>query len=136
MTLGFLIAVFLWSPLRRQIEKQSNLRDVGSHDFVEAEELVLLTQLKKVAIPRRVTKAVREIWRLQKTFANPSRRKADRIIRHPRLRAAYNFFCLRVEAGEIPDDPIKWWSVFFRKSKKSGILPFSSSNSYRLDRSK
>ncbi len=133
VTLGFLIAVFLWFPLKNQIEKISKFENVIAKDFVSAEELILLTQLKKVAIPRRVTKSVREIWALQRVFAKPSKRKAERIIRHPRLRAAYNFFCLRVEAGEIPDDSIRWWSVFFKKSKKSGKLPFSSSRSYRLD---
>ena len=119
-----------------QIEKLSKFENVIAEDLVSAEEFILLTQLKKVAIPRRITKSVRDIWALQRIFAKPSKRKADRIIRHPRLRAAYNFFCLRVEAGEIPDDPIRWWSAFFQKSKKSGKLPFSSSRSYRLDRSR
>ena len=136
VTLGFLIAVFLWFPLKIQIEKLSKFENVPAKDLVSAEEFILLTQLKKVAIPRRITKSVREIWALQRIFAKPSKRKADRIIRHPRLRAAYNFFCLRVEAGEIPNGPIRWWSAFFRKSKKSGKLPFSSSLSYRLHRSR
>ena len=135
-TLDFLIAVFLWFPLKMQIEKVSKFENAPTEDLVSAEEFILLTQIKKVAIPRRIIKSVRDIWALQRIFAKPSKRKADRIIRHPRLRAAYNFFCLRVEAGEIPDDPIRWWSVFFQKSKKSGKLPFSSSLSYRLDRSR
>ena len=133
VTLGFLIAVFLWFPLKMQIEKLSKFKNVPAEDFVSAEELILFTQLKKVAIPRRVIKTVREIWALQRVFAKPSKRKADKIIRHPRLRAAYNFFCLRVAAGEMSGDAIRWWSVFFKKSKKSGKLPFSSSRSYRLD---
>ncbi|HRE18518.1 MAG TPA: polynucleotide adenylyltransferase PcnB, partial [Rhodocyclaceae bacterium] len=34
------------------------------------------------------------------------------LLEHPRFRAAYDFFVLRAESGEIPQDNADWWTHF------------------------
>lgn len=115
VTLVFLIAVFLWESVVKEKEKQKKLVGGGREAAVRAEELVLSRQQKKMAIPRRITNPVREIWRLQNILLNPKVKTAEKILKHPRFRASYNFFFLRAQSGEPLSDSIEWWTKFFEK---------------------
>ncbi len=33
-----------------------------------------------------------------------------RVLGHPRFRAAYDFFCMRAQAGEDLGDRVEWWT--------------------------
>lgn len=109
---AFLFAALLWWPLQKKLNE---FEHKGEKLFValnHAMNAVLSKQLKYVAIPKRFTTMMREIWFLQ--YQLPLRR-AKRIYRcyyHPRFRAAYDFLVLRAEAGEDVKELADWWTEF------------------------
>jgi len=78
----------------------------------EAGDSVVLDQLKSVAIPKRFSIPMRELWRMQPRFERRNRRRAQRMLGHPRFRAAYDFLLLRAEVGDAPAELGEWWSEF------------------------
>ncbi|MCI0400271.1 MAG: polynucleotide adenylyltransferase PcnB [Gammaproteobacteria bacterium] len=112
VTPAFLFASLLWDPLRRLA---SEYRANGLNEFESiqlASDTVISRQVRRMAIPRIVTKITREIWALQLRFERSSGMRPLRLIRHPCLRAAYDFLLLRAEAGEGVGAPAKWWTAF------------------------
>jgi poly(A) polymerase len=53
---------------------------------------------------------MREIWMLQLRLENKGGRRSQRLLTHPRFRAAYDFLLLRAEAGEVPTETGDWWT--------------------------
>ena len=131
VTIAFLMAVFLWPSVR---ERLGNARGLDNRIISESLwlEKLLYVQDKYVSLPKKVVKVLCDIWDLQLVFENPSKRKAEKILLHPRLRAAYNFFFLRVRSGELPEKSLFFWRDFFQNSKNSKSLPFPKSISYKL----
>ena len=66
----------------------------------------------RVAVPRRFTQMTREIWSLQGRLARLTPKRANRLLEHPRFRAAYDFLALRAEAGEPLAELVDWWTRF------------------------
>ena len=52
----------------------------------------------------------RDIWTMQPRLENRRPRRVDFTIAHPRFRAAYDFLCLRAEAGEPLGERAAWWT--------------------------
>jgi poly(A) polymerase len=73
---------------------------------------VLDIQTDKLAIPRRLTTTMKEIWSLQPRFEHRSGRRPFGLLEHPRLRAGYDFLHLRAESGEAPMELAEWWRRF------------------------
>ncbi|MCB1984338.1 MAG: polynucleotide adenylyltransferase PcnB [Burkholderiales bacterium] len=73
---------------------------------------VLSKQQKNLAIPRRFSSTIIEIWAMQPRFESLTGRKPFRLISHPRFRAAYDFMLLRCESGEINAELGAWWKNF------------------------
>ena len=48
----------------------------------------------------------------QPRFLQRSAVKAYRVLSHPRFRACYDFFELRAEVGDAPQDVADWWEKF------------------------
>jgi DNA-binding CsgD family transcriptional regulator/tetratricopeptide (TPR) repeat protein len=71
---------------------------------------VLREQAQRVAIPRRFAVMIEEIWTLQERFWQRTKKRAFRLLEHPRFRAAYDFLLLR--ADESPDiaELGAWWT--------------------------
>jgi len=95
VTPAFLIAVLLWEPLQEAIARQL-VHGVAEHDaFAQAQEDVLRTQNDLLAVPKRFTLPAAEIWFLQSRLQR--RRQPDRLLAHPRFRAAFDFLALRAQ---------------------------------------
>ena len=73
---------------------------------------VLDKQTDKLAIPRRLTATMKEIWSVQPRFEQRSGRRPYAVLEHPRFRAAYDFLALRAESGEAPGELVEWWRRF------------------------
>jgi poly(A) polymerase len=71
---------------------------------------VITEQAKHVAIPRRFSVTMHEIWLLQPRFELRQRKRVFRLMTHPRFRAAYDFLLLR--ASESPEiaELGQWWT--------------------------
>jgi len=97
---AFLFAVLLWPAL--QVKVEQHLAE-GKKPYVAFEKgvnEVIAQQLKTVAIPKRHTAIVREIWALQRVMEKRIHRHMNWALAHPRFRAAYDFLLLRLQSGE------------------------------------
>ena len=112
VTPAFLIAAFLWDAVddaRRDLEAS----DVSATEAISlAADRVISQQIVRLAIPRRLTQATREIWSLQQGFDKRTAKRAGKLVEHPRFRAAYDFLQLRAEAGEGVGELAQWWTRY------------------------
>ncbi|WP_419178355.1 polynucleotide adenylyltransferase PcnB [Gallaecimonas mangrovi] len=113
-TPAYLFAALLWPVL--DIRAQDILLESGlpSNDAYQiAMNEVLDEQCRHIAIPRRFTTTIREIWTLQTRLDKRAGRRAERLFEHPRFRAAYDFLEMR---GEVEGKEIKalaeWWKEY------------------------
>jgi poly(A) polymerase len=100
-TPAFLFASLLWYEV---LGKAKQLVAKGESPFPAREAAmthVLEVQCETLAIPRRYTTDMRDIWAMQLRFEQVAKRSLS-ILSHPRFRAGYDFFLLRCEAGEQP----------------------------------
>ena len=68
-------------------------------------------QILRVAIPKRFSIPAREIWQMQPRFEMRRGSAPQRLMAHPRFRAAYDFLLLRARAGEAPQELADWWTA-------------------------
>ena len=112
VTPAFLFAALLWEPVRREAGRR---RDNGASDLealYAASEAVLREQLDVIAIPRRFSFPMREIWTLQPRFERRQGKQAARLLAQKRFRAAYDFLLLRAESGEADPALAQWWTDY------------------------
>jgi poly(A) polymerase len=109
---GFLFATLLWHEvLKRWKERESR----GEHRIPALDAAiddVLEAQTEKLAIQRRYTADMREIWMLQPRFERRTGRAPFKLLEHLRLRAGYDFLMLRCAAEEAPAELCEWWTKF------------------------
>lgn len=110
VTPAFLFAALLWPAYAKELQ---DLLGEG-HELAVAErraaDRVTLRQVGRVAIPRRFSQPMHEIWWMQSRFPQRQRKRVFRLLNHPRFRAAFDFLELR--AGVVPElrDEHAWWS--------------------------
>jgi poly(A) polymerase len=108
-TPAFLFASLLWHEV---LGKAKQLVAQGETPFPAREAAmthVLEVQCETLAIPRRYTTDMRDIWAMQLRFEQAAKRSLS-ILVHPRFRAGYDFFLLRCEAGEQPEHLGELWT--------------------------
>ncbi|AXQ29697.1 polynucleotide adenylyltransferase PcnB [Solimonas sp. K1W22B-7] len=108
---AFLYAAVLWPAVAARVNALIG-RD-GKHPNVaiaEASDDVLSQAIQRVAIPKRFSVPMREIWAMQTRFDGRRGGRAQRLMTHPRFRAAYDFLLLRAAVGEAPQDLADWWT--------------------------
>lgn len=110
---AFLLAVLLWPALEILYKEKLAYGVFESQAFYEACSEVLSLQQKNIAIPRRLTQIIRDVWILQHRLQRRNGRRAFQIFTHAKFRAAYDFCLLRAEAGdEEAKNLAKWWTDF------------------------
>lgn len=110
VTPAFLFAVLLWEPVRLRAEALET-SGIHAYDALQtAATEVLAGQGRFVSIPKRFSYPMREIWQLQLRFAQRNGKRPQRLMTHPRFRAAYDFFLLRAQAGEVDQAEADWWT--------------------------
>jgi poly(A) polymerase len=83
----------------------------------------LAQQQQIIAIPRRFSQFVRDVWGLQGRLEARYARYVERVAQHPRFRAAYDFLLLRAETGEQSESgqPLQeiadWWTTYQAESE-------------------
>ena len=106
---AFLFAVLLWPAYCRTLMA---LQAQGLH-AAEAErraaDRVTLHQLERVALPRRFSLPMQEIWLMQARFSQRQRKRVLRTLAHPRFRAAFDFLVLRRAASPAHEEDIAFW---------------------------
>ncbi|MEL7310910.1 MAG: polynucleotide adenylyltransferase PcnB [Pseudomonadota bacterium] len=107
----FLIAVFLWWPIKARARA---LREDDGMTPTQALGLATYECLSKqqaiISIPRRFTVPLREMLTLQPRFERMRGGRSMGFIDHRRFRAAYDFMLLRAEIGEVDERIAKFWT--------------------------
>jgi poly(A) polymerase len=112
VTPAFLFAALLWPALKEQ-EKLFSQGDASPiYALQQAAGEVTARQCQRVAIPRRFTLPMREIWELQLRLPRRAGSQAFRLMENKRFRAGYDFLLLREETGEIESGLGDWWTRF------------------------
>ena len=109
---AFLFAALLWDEVLAAWKKaqQRGLKPIPA--LFEAMDAVLDIQTDKLAIPRRLTAVMKEIWALQPRFEQRSGRRPFGLLAHERFRAGFDFLVLRSGSGEAPEELAQWWEKF------------------------
>lgn len=131
VTPAFLFAIFLWESIRCHAKK---METNGLHSYPALQQAIssaMAKQLKYIAIPKRISSQIREIWTLQYRFQNTHSKKAKALLEHPRFRAAYDFLLLRVHAGEIPQHWADFWTQL---QLEQGLDPHNKKRQYHKKR--
>jgi poly(A) polymerase len=111
VTPAFLFAALMWPGYALELQR---LLESG-HDLATAEQRaadrVTLRQAERIALPRRFSAPMHEIWWLQSRFSTRQRKRVFRLLAHPRFRAAYDFLELR--AAVVPEltAEFAWWTA-------------------------
>ena len=106
---AFLFALLLWPAYCRAL---ATLQAQGMH-AVEAQrraaDRVTVHQLQTIALPRRFSLPMQEIWLLQTRFSLRQRKRVFRLLSHPRFRAAFDFLSIRQAASPEHAEDIAFW---------------------------
>lgn len=136
---SFLFATLLWHEVLGAWER---IKATGEHStpaLYAAMDEILNVQGEKLAITRRIAGDIKEIWALQPRFESRSGKRPYGILEHPRFRAAYDFLCLRAQAGELSMELADWWTRFQNadgEERAEMLLPDQGTNKKRRRRRK
>ena len=111
---SFLFALLLWPAYCRSL---MSLQAQGVHATEaqrRAADRVTVHQLNTIALPRRFSLPMQEIWLLQARLSSPQagqrqRKRVMRTLAHPRFRAAFDFLVLRQSASDGHAGDVEFW---------------------------
>ncbi len=109
-TPAFLFAILLWPVVSRSA---AALKASGASDYeamAQASVRLAAEQQHRTALPKRFGVPMREIFGLQRRFANRRGARAARLLEHRQFRAAYDFLLLRSRCGEVDAELADWWT--------------------------
>jgi poly(A) polymerase len=109
VTPAFLFAVLLWGEVRDLAHAWIVKGVESGQAWGRAVAHVVSEQCQRVAIPRRFTITMEEIWALQPRFEQVQRKRVFRLMAHPRFRAAFDFLLLRATESPAVRELGQWW---------------------------
>ena len=113
ITPAFFYAAVLWYVVEERCQQHVFEGGFSHHDaFHLAMNDVLLQQSSRIAIPKRFSSVMRDIWLLQHRLPKRFGKRAYQLLEHPKFRAAYDFLMLRAQAGEEVQELVDWWTEF------------------------
>jgi poly(A) polymerase len=110
VTPAFLFAVLLWGEVRDLAHTWMTKGMESTAAWDRAAAQVVGEQCQRVAIPRRFTLTMEEIWSLQPRFEQVQRKRVFRLMAHPRFRAAFDFLLLRAAESPAIRELGQWWA--------------------------
>ena len=116
ITPGFLLAAILWPKL---IERCSFDKGINVRKFFRSMDSIIAEQQRITAIPRKFTSYIKDIWYLQLKLNDRLKNNPNKIIKHPRFRAGYDFLLIREKASKDKSDLGRWWTSFQHADTKS-----------------
>ncbi|WP_208604795.1 MULTISPECIES: polynucleotide adenylyltransferase PcnB [Vibrio] len=111
---AFMFAAFLWYPMVTIAEQLMASKNLSFYDAVmEASNDILDQVVKSIAIPRRHTTTIREIWQMQLRLPRRNGKRAFRLLELNKFRAGFDFLEMRgeIEGGDVRK-LAKWWQTF------------------------
>ncbi|MDH2997795.1 poly(A) polymerase [Pasteurellaceae bacterium LFhippo2] len=123
---AFLFAALLWYPLREKIDELKNEGGLNSYDaMMLAANEILAESCKAVALHRRYTAVIRDIWALQFQFPKRTGKRPQQTLEHIKFRAGFDLLVMRaeIEGGDLVELSA-WWHEyqFSNDSQRSDML--------------
>ncbi|MEE4909602.1 polynucleotide adenylyltransferase PcnB [Pseudomonas alliivorans] len=112
VTPAFLFAALLWPALPAKVLRAQERGMPPIAAMQEAAHELIIEQCQRIAIPKRFTMPIREIWDMQERLPRRSGKRADLLLDNSRFRAGYDFLLLRETAGEQTDGLGQWWTDY------------------------
>ncbi|MCQ9391633.1 polynucleotide adenylyltransferase PcnB [Pseudomonas viridiflava] len=112
VTPAFLFAALLWPALPAKVLRAQERGMPPIAAMQEAAHELIIEQCQRIAIPKRFTLPIREIWDMQERLPRRSGKRADLLLDNSRFRAGYDFLLLRESAGEQTDGLGQWWTDY------------------------
>lgn len=106
---AYFFAVLLWHAFQRERRENTRL-PAGREGVYRAADRVFARQYPVIAIPKRVSVVIVEIWDLQWSLENRRPRSVPGVLENRRFRAAYDFLLLRESIGEVERELTQWWT--------------------------
>jgi poly(A) polymerase len=110
VTPTFLFALLLYGPIAGIIERTPPERWHELATILDACDQAVREAQTRIAIPKRFSLGVREMFALQPRLEHPRGRRALRSLEHPRFRAAYDLLLLRAQFGLASAQTAEWWT--------------------------
>ena len=123
---AFLFAALLWHEILAAWKAREKRGERRVPALEMAMDEVLEAQSGKLAITRRLTATMREVWAMQPRFEERSGQRPYRLLELPRFRMAYDFLALRAQSGEVPAELETWWRTFQgadHETREAMLLP-------------
>jgi poly(A) polymerase len=136
---AFLFAALFWHELLAAWKAREGNGEKSVAALEAAMDEVLDAQCEKLAITRKLTATMREVWTMQPRFEQRSGQRAYRLLEAPRFRMAYDFLALRAASGEVPAEIEAWWRAFQSAdadSRQAMLLPDTAPRKRRRRRRK
>ena len=112
VTPAFLFAALLWPALPARVIRLQERGMPAIPAMQEAAHELIAEQCQRIAVPKRFTLPIREIWDMQERLPRRSGKRADLLLENPRFRAGYDFLLLRESAGEETGGLGDWWTEY------------------------
>lgn len=111
---AFTFAAMLWYPVEVRAQTlliESGLNENDAYGIAMTE--ILDDIQRTIAIPKRFSLAMRDIWYLQNRLPKRAGRRAFKLLEQSKFRGAYDFLVLRAaaEGGELQELG-RWWEQF------------------------
>ncbi|MGH8746281.1 MAG: polynucleotide adenylyltransferase PcnB [Burkholderiales bacterium] len=136
---AFLFAALLWHEVLAAWKGRQQRGERPLPALEVAMDDVLNAQCEKLAITRKLTATMREVWIMQPRFEQRSGQRPYRLVESPRFRMGYDFLVLRAASGEVSADVEAWWRVFHQadvETRKAMLMPETEPKKHRRRRRK
>jgi len=136
---AFLFAALLWHEVLAAWKARQGRGERPLPALESAMDDVLSAQCEKLAITRKLTATMREVWSMQPRFEQRSGQRPYRLIESPRFRMGYDFLALRAASGEVGADLEAWWRAFQQadaETRKAMLMPETAPTKRRRRRRK
>jgi len=112
----YLYAIFLWPVVEKEYIAQLANKNPPSRAMDIASTKVLEMHAPFISIAKRFSIPMRDTWYLQTQFDRREGSRAQKILEHPRFRAAYDFLKMRGEADTKSGEKLRalgdWWTHY------------------------
>jgi len=134
---AFLFAALLWHEVLAASKARLAKGERPAPALEAAMDKVLDAQCEKLAITRKLTATMREVWAMQPRFEQRGGQRPYRLLESPRFRMGYDFLALRAASGEANAELEAWWRAFQHAdadTRKAMLLPDTSPRKKRRRR--
>lgn len=112
---ALLFAALFWYPHLEAAQKIAQESGLAYYEaFALAMNDILDEACTALALPKRITTLVRDIWHLQLRLPRRYGKRALKMVEHPQFRSAYDLLLLRAEAENNAELQrlVHWWDEF------------------------